>query len=327
MATYGPGQPLPYNFAFSGGAPASALAWGGQDSTGNPFRGGTQEHEEYRNLYTRRGPEIAPGVGAQDSRAAMNDLLAGQEAKQADFIKRYTEKISGLPTTQSLWQQGQTATGFDIPTLAATSNTYQQAVKQIPGTETATTRAFNVSSNQLKGRIAQKLSDVSPKAQEALNALQFGTGQVGDWVQRGQADISRELLPYQTEASMISDAASRAVTGYTSAMQSDLGVLLEKMKEGYQATQAELDRANELAVKEREYTNTQKMFDYAKSQGYTPPGYTSTTSSTKAADKFLEVGDSLYNTETGQWVSAPKSASSSSGGFSPTVSSNPYGLG
>jgi hypothetical protein len=182
-------------------------------------------------------------------------------------------------------------TELGIPALSKAAQDMATNITNMPTTQLAANRYFDTNANQLQRIINQKQSELGPAATGISNALAAVTPLATQQMQN-------ELLPWTTEAGMVSDTAAREVSGYTSIMQAQLDTLLEKMREGSALTLQESSQAADLAAKEQAYTEA-----------------------AKANTQIVEVGGRklLINSATGQTIQDLGSSSSGTGGGNPST--------
>jgi len=267
------------------------VSYGGTTWKGNPGTDWTIESS------TGSSPS-SPSSGSSVDTSGITAALAKGAANQSDFLARFRAAIAGTPATggtaavPGMAERIQTELG--IPALAQAAGDVATNVTNMPYTQGAATRGYDVNADQLQRIINQKQTELAPTATALANQLQAVTPLA---TQR----IAQETLPWTTEASMVSETAAREVTGYTDIMQANLNVLLEKMREGAAITAAEVAQANALALKEQE-------FEQAKQA----------TQITEAGGRKL-----LINSQTGQVIKDLGSTTSGTGG-SGIITPAPY---
>ncbi len=174
---------------------------------------------------------------------ALNTRIAGQEKLGAA-----SERIGGE---------------LGLPALRESAFNLTNTLKSIPRTQETLSKQVGISAPNLQKRIATEQGKIAPLAQEAVSQQQFSEQELGNRLGLLVAEQSKELEPfYQAQLPLLSDRLAREQTNYSQERQNELTVLLTKLSQGFQATQAELDRANQLAVKEKEYKqvkNTQSI--------------------------------------------------------------------
>ena len=216
------------------------------------------------------------GGSGLPSSGALTQSMADAAKREEDFLTRFRAAIGGQETSTAM--SARLSEDLGLPKLRTVSRDLTQSLEETPDVQKQATRGYDVNANQLSRIIAQKQSELAPEAQKAITQQQFAEGELSERMGQGVQDQLRELTPFTTEASMLSERAAREVTGYTSMMQNELSVLLQKMSQDFQMTEREKDRAAQLAMAEQEY---------------------------EAARRYIS-GDSFYDTQTGQWIQSPK---------------------
>ncbi len=228
----------------------------------------------------------APVQQAQANRAGLTNLFGEQRAGTSDYLNRFKGAISGQETSQQAADRIGGELG--LPGKRQAASTITNTVNNLPYTFGAATRGYDVNANQLSRIIGQKTSELTPAMNTANAAVSDAEASLDTRMGYQQADQARELLPYQTEASFLSEQNARETTGYTQQSQSELDSIIAKMNAGIQISEGEKNRANQLAMQELQYKQaieTAKM----SNQG----------------NQFVGVNSGLYNTSTGQWAVKP----------------------
>jgi len=213
--------------------------------------------------YTREAgldPEYNTQQALNKVKSDQAALVASQAAKEQDFLGRYKTGITGASTAlknelgieglrANALQAGETAAGVQGQ-LSAITPTQQTVAKQV-----------GISAPRLTQRIAQKTSELSPALSAASSALSTSNAALESGQSAYSTGMSEALLPYTTEASMLSDSLAREATGYNTVIQSELDTLLEKIKQQGTLDLAEIQKAQALAEKEQEYLNQRSTID------------------------------------------------------------------
>lgn len=180
--------------------------------------------------------------------------------------------------------------------------------REIPQAITATGRAASVNADRLTRAIAQRAAELRPVletatrgVEEAFAGQQFGERELGERLGYGVKQQEKELLPFTTEATMMSDRVAREVTGFNQGQQRELDAILKRMEQGVTLQKAEYDRATQLAVKESEFENKKKELEL--------------TNRLAPSTEVVTVGGrkKLINKSTGQVISDLGSSSEGSG--------------
>ena len=193
----------------------------------------------------------APVAAAQQNRIDLKNIFTGQRGETSDFLGRYTNTINSQPTTSAM--AARIGEELGLPTLQKNALALQNTLYDIPETYSAATRGFDVNANQLSRIIGTKQAQIAPAAERAQGFADSAQNQLNTRLAYEQTDQAKQLLPYQSEQSLMSDRLARETTGYTTAMQSELDAITAKMNAGITISEGEKNRANQLAIAEKSY--------------------------------------------------------------------------
>ena len=184
-----------------------------------------------------------------------------QKAEEQGFLDALNAKVAGQETLTA----GAERIGgeLNLPALRESAFGLTQTLKNIPGVQKTISKQVGISAPNLQKRIAAEQGEIAPLAQEAVSQQQFGEQELGTRLGYLLADQAKELEPfYKAQLPLLSDRLAREQTNYSQAKQDELTLLLTRMDQGFKATQADLDRANSLAMNENQYNqakNTQSI--------------------------------------------------------------------
>ena len=208
-------------------------------------------------------------------------FLRGQQETTADYLKRYTDFINSQEGASAM--AGRIGTELGIPTLQANATMLRNTLTNLPSTYSKATTGYDVNQNQLSRIIGQKAGELSPMVQTAETSLAGAQGNLATRMGYEQADQAKALLPYQTEQDLLTDRLAREATLYSQENQNELNALIAKIDAGITLSEGEKNRAQELAIAEKNY---QAERDRLNAQ---QPISTDT-------------GDWMWDSETGKWV-------------------------
>ncbi len=206
-------------------------------------------------------PEAASSGGGSTGSSA--DLIAKQTAAENDFLTRFRAAIGGQESTQAMADRISTELG--LPGLRKNAFAVNQQLSDVPDVQSAATRGFDVNENQRQRIIAAKQGELAPSAVKLNTPQQFAEGQLGERLGYGLQEQTKALIPFQTEASMLSDRAAREITGYTNDKQNELTLLLDKLSSQRALTAAETARAQQLADDEADFQRQKDLLTFQKS--------------------------------------------------------------
>ena len=136
--------------------------------------------------------------------------------------------------------------------------------KQIPQEQQTIAKQVGISAPRLERRIRAEevkfkpiLESVSQAAQETVAQQQFAESELGKRLGYLVAQQEKELRPFfEARLPLLQDRLAREQANYSLEKQRELDLLLENIRQQGIATQAELNRAHELALAEANYQNS-----------------------------------------------------------------------
>lgn len=207
-----------------------------------------------------RSANPSPSVSSGGTTGSSADLLAKQKATEEDFLTRFRTAIGGQESTQAMADRLSTELG--LPGLRKNAFNVNQQLEAVPDVQNAATRGYDVNENQRQRIIASKQAEMAPSAIKLNAQQQFAEGQLGERLGYGVQDQNKALLPFATEASMISDRAARELTGYTNDKQNELTIYLNKLASQQALTAQETARAQQLADDEANFERQKKLISF-----------------------------------------------------------------
>lgn len=200
-------------------------------------------------------------------RAAFN---ANQTGQTNDFLSRYKGAIGGQETMSAMADRiGQE---LNLPTLRNNAQQVNETVSNLPYTYGSATRGFDVNANQLARTIGQKTYELTPALNSANSAVSNAEGQLSTRLGYGQADQNKQLLPYQSEQSLMGDRLAREATGFNQDSESELQGYMAKLTGGIQLSEGEANRAEQLAQAKLSYDAQMKSLEQNNAQFKTTSG-------------------------------------------------------
>lgn len=203
-------------------------------------------------------------------------LAEEHEGKINDFIGRWDSAIKNQPTMQDVWNRVAQERGLegkrDVFTgLMGQVGSVQQQLEDAPEQVAGETRGYDVNAAQQarlqqarQGELAKTLSPLARAAETAGTGYNLALAEAGQQISAEQYQQEKELQPYLTEAQLLDSALARQVTMYTTDMQNQTNILLQKLQNQGALDAQEMDRLNELAKLEREYELARNQFDYER---------------------------------------------------------------
>lgn len=181
----------------------------------------------------------------------------GQKVEQDDFMTRLRKNIAGQEALPHMYQRIGDELG--LPNLRNTVNTLTSNIANIPQTYGQATRGFDVNANQLGRIITQKAGEAAPALTAAQGALSSAEGVQSNMIAATQAEQQKQLKPFETEQSLMSERHAREATGYSQDMQAELNTYITKLNSGITLTEGEKQRANQLAMIEKQFEANKKL--------------------------------------------------------------------
>lgn len=195
--------------------------------------------------------------GSSPSNSGGGGFFENQRKQEEDYMNRYKTALGSQESLTSMNERF--GKELNLPALRQNAFTMQQALKSTPQVQSEATRGYDVNANQLQRIIAQKMSELSPAAQEATSQAQFAENQLGERLRLGQADQEKAMKPFEMEAKFLGERMAREFTGYSQDKQRELDMLMAKMNQQQQLTLAEQNRAHELAMAERNFEQQKQL--------------------------------------------------------------------
>jgi len=198
-------------------------------------------------------------------RASNSALLAGQAGQESDYLKRYTGAIQGQETSSAMAKR--LGTELNIPTLSANAYSLNKAVREIPQVYSAATRGFDVNANQLARITGQKTAELTPALTTANEALANANQTLATQMGYELSDQEKALLPYTTEKDLLTNKLARETTMYTAQNENELNTIIQKIASGIEVSEAEKNRAAQLATQEQSYKLEKEKLSASLGQG------------------------------------------------------------
>ena len=213
-----------------------------------------------------------------------------QKGDVNNYLGRYTSAVNNQESLSNI--QNRIGNQLGMPALRQNANTLNTTAANIPYTYSGATRGFDVNSNQLSRIIGQKQYEIAPAVTSANNALATGEAQYNTQIGQEQTQQAKQLLPIQSEGSMLNDRLARESTNFTSQNEAILSGYLQKLQNGVALSQTEMTTAEQLAAAKLQYD---QVIESAKIQA------TATQNAAKIGNQYqtLTPAQTLLNTFTG----------------------------
>ncbi len=182
---------------------------------------------------------------------AQAGLIEKQKGESSDYLDRFRQAIMGQEGMSHMYRR--IGDELNMPNLRTNAVNLQNQMTNLPETYSKATTGFDVNANQLNRIVGTKSAALAPAVETATNALNSARQQQGDMIGATQADQAKQLRPYETEQSFLTDRWAREQTGFTSANEQELNGLIAKMNAGVQLSEGEQQRINALAVAEKQF--------------------------------------------------------------------------
>ncbi|HEC63704.1 MAG TPA: hypothetical protein ENI23_00255 [bacterium] len=187
---------------------------------------------------------------------------ARQKEEEQGFLTALKGKIAGQ---EKLGVAAERIGGkLDLPGLRQSAFDLTTTLKGIPEAVLTASKEFGLSAPQIQGRIASEQARIAPRAQEATAQAQFGEAELGRRLGLLIAEQSKELRPdFEAQLPLLQDRLAREQSNYQQDKQNELTLLLTNMSQGFQASQADLDRVNILAREESAYEQSLEKIKFS----------------------------------------------------------------
>lgn len=192
---------------------------------------------------------------------------AGQRKESQDYLNSYTNAIQGQEALPAMYNRLSEQYGIPqqkelVQGLGQQMTGLNQRLYEMPGVVSGTTRNSLVTQGQRANLIESKsaplradLAALGAIYGPAASALASSQQEVSTQMGLGQQQQAKELLPFEQGFSIMQTQQAREFSGYTEANQLELNRLIANASNGLAWTNAERDRANQLAMAELNYKN------------------------------------------------------------------------
>lgn len=278
----------PYRNADGSDTELAQLEKIGQSGGRNPI-----QETRYQQLKSSIPAAIDPLAEAKKQQEA---LLAKQKAETearflqgkndiTDFTNRYKVAVPQIVND--------TSAKYGLDTLLGQANSLNTRVKTLQGNLNNAGAGGYANAGQVDAAVNSRYL---PAAQTAVTNLQTGTA-------LAQNEENQLFKPYDVEGAMLTERLAREATGYTAEQNRELDALIAQLNAGVSLTTAQIQRATALATAEKNY---QQAIEVAKLNN-------PTTTTTNAKDRYISIGDGLYDVQTGNIIQKPKTGTGSNG--------------
>jgi hypothetical protein len=199
-----------------------------------------------------------------------------QKAENANWLSGYTGAIGSQEKIPAITSRLEDQ--YLVPTLRENTMRYSEAAENaasrlaaVPETVAGTTRESMVTESQ-KGRMVNAQSAPIQKEVQTYGTLAEQSGRrlsaAQQMAQQGTqlelAQQQKELSPWERSYDMNNVMQAREFSGWTTENQTELTRLIQNQQAGFNWTNAEANRAQELAIQERNYKNQLDLYTKQK---------------------------------------------------------------
>jgi hypothetical protein len=193
----------------------------------------------------------------QRQRNMGSDLLSGQDDTMSGWLSKYNTALRGQENIGAMYNRlGQE---LGIPQLRENALGVQSQITSLPGVLKNAGRNFNVNANQLARQTATQTANLQPLATNTMNAYQSAQGFLEKQMPNYLAQQQKELDPLMQERSYIADRMARETTLFSQDNERELTAYIQKMNAGIGLSEAEKNRAHELAMQEKAFQNAKAL--------------------------------------------------------------------
>ena len=225
-------------------------------------------------------------------RAGTPGFLAGQNTASSDYLKRYTDFLGSQEGASAMAERIGGELG--IPTLQSGANLLRNTYTNLPSTYSKATTGYDVNANQLNRIVGQKSSELYPMVQTAETSLANAQNQLATRMGYEQTDQAKALLPWEKESEMLADRQAREFTLYSQENENELNGLISKLQMGVTLSEGEKNRANQLAIQEKQYQLAKEQMAQQER--------INTQNINASAPTTTDSGDWMWDSQTGQWA-------------------------
>ncbi len=269
-------------------AQADFKATGGTGKGGSSSGGSNAYSNISMNDVGGSAVDFANGLSGLEDKAFNDYVMAsrGQE-KPLDVYGRL-ENEAGIPRLR-----------MAASTLSGQVNDLEDTIRNIEPTINATTKNSLVTEGQRGMMVTEgkrlpqeRLGMIGTALGRTMQGIDMATGDINNKVGLTMQGQQQELDPYKVRMNMMSERASRMMTGFTSDRQTRLDILLQKASSQERLNNQEMQEAATLAQMEKKYELQKKEMDYQyemenknkKTSGGSPT-ITGNTNTTKPTSK------------------------------------------
>lgn len=184
-------------------------------------------------------------------KAATQGLLSGQNVEQGNFLNRYGDAIKSQETQSQMADR--IGNQYNLPTLSKNAFNAQQAVYDAPQVTTDAARGSEINQNQLDRQKNYQLQKLAPIAQRAQDQANFAQNTVNTQMGYATKDQEKALSLFPVEQQMMMDRQARETSLFSSGQEQELNSIIAKMNAGIQISEGEKNRAQQLAIGEKNY--------------------------------------------------------------------------
>lgn len=188
---------------------------------------------------------------------AQAGLINKQTGESSNYLDRFRQAIMGQEALPHMYTRIGDELG--LPQAQQAYLNVNKTLAELPETYTAATRGTDTNANQLSRIIGTKSAALAPLAETTSTAYKNLQDQQNAMIAAEQANQAKQLKPFETEQSFLTDRWAREQTGFTSANEQELNGLIAKMQSGVQLSEGEQSRINQLSIAEKQMQNAKDI--------------------------------------------------------------------
>ncbi len=190
------------------------------------------------------------------------ELATSQKAEETSFLDALREKIGGQ---EKIGAAAERIGGeLQLPALRQSSFDLLQTLEGVRGRQLGQAQKFGISASNLERRISAETGRLAPAAQKSISQQQFGEAELGRRLGFLLAEQEKELsVDFGPGFNLLNSRLARENSNFQLEQQQELSVLLTNMAQAGVASQNELNRIQELALRESDF---QKQVDFLRLQ-------------------------------------------------------------
>lgn len=212
------------------------------------FSRGRQDAVDFLGRMRDQDPNVQLQRAADANKAATDARFAQDKTDITNFNNDFSTAVPKIISD--------TSQKYGLDTLLGVTQNLGSRISDLQTNSSNTGAGGFASASQVDQAVQGRYL---PQYNSAVSNLEKGTT-------LAQNEENTLLTPYTTKAQLLNDRLSRESTGYTTEQQQELDALVAKMNAGVTLTNAEQERANQLALAEKTYNQAVQVQELKNQQ-------------------------------------------------------------